>query len=128
MTFRQYLMLMGGTTLLAWFAWGLVLWRINPDEAGWLGMALFFLTFTLGLVGVFATASMSYRVLVMRRPVVLREARIAFRQAAFLAIAAGLMLFLAARDALSWGVMLLVLVVFGGLEYLSLSLDKHSRT
>lgn len=128
MTFRQYLALMGGTTLLAWLAWGLVIWRINPDEAGWMGMVLFFTTLILGLMGVFATASMSYRVMVMHRPVIFREARIAFRQALLLAFAAALLLFLASQDVLRWWVVAVVFAVFAGVEYISLSLDKHSRT
>lgn len=128
MTFRGYFMSMGAATVLAWLAWAMVVWRINPDEAGAMGLILFFLTLGFGLVGMFATASMAYRVQVLRRSVILREARIAFRQAIFLAIAACILLFLASQDVLYWWTIVTVFVVFGGAEYLSFSLDQHSRT
>lgn len=119
---------MGAATALAWSAWGLVVWQINPDQAGAMGLALFFLTFGFGLVGLFATASMAYRVLVLRRSVILREARIAFRQALLLALAACVFLFLASQELFVWWTALLVFLVFGGVEWLSSSLDRHSRT
>lgn len=119
---------MGVATLFAWLAWAMVLWRINPDEAGAMGLGLFFLTLGFGLVGIFATASMAYRVRVLQRSVILREARIAFRQAIFLAISACILLFLASQDVLYWWTVLTVFIVFGGAEYLSHSLDLHSRT
>lgn len=128
MTFRGYFVSMGAATVLAWLAWATVVWRINPDEAGAMGLILFFLTLGFGLVGVFATASMAYRVRVLHRSVIVREARIAFRQAIFLAVAACILLFLASQDVLYWWTTLMVFLVFGGAEYLSFSLDRHSRT
>ena len=128
MTFRGYFLAMGGATAFAWLAWVLVVWRMNPDEAGLAGLVAFFLTFGLGLVGVFATGSMAYRVLVLRRSVILREARIAFRQALLLALAACAFLILASQDVFFWWTALLIFLVFGGIEYLASSLDRHSRT
>lgn len=128
MTFRGYFAFMGVATVFAWLAWAMVVWRINPEEAGAMGLLLFFLTAGFGLVGVFATASMAYRVQILRRAVILREARIAFRQAIFLATAACILLFLASQDVLFWWSALIVFFLFGGAEYLSSSLDRHSRT
>ncbi len=128
MTIRGYFASMGGATALAWFAWAMVLWRINPDEAGIAGIALFFLTFGFGLVGLLATANIAYRVAVLHRPVIVREARIAFRQAILLSTAACLLLFLASQDVLYSWVVFLVFVGFGGAEYLSHVFDRHSRT
>ena len=127
MTFRQYLVFMGMATALAWLGWLVVLFRLNPDEVGWSGIALFFLTLYMGLVGTFATASLSYRVLKLKRPIVSREMRIAFRHAFLLATGGCLLLFLAAKDILSLGVLALIFVVFGGLEFLALWLDQHQR-
>lgn len=127
MTFRHYLMLMGFATLLAWTSWGVVILRLNPDEAGWPGMLAFFSTLFLGLVGTFATASMSYRVLRLKRPVISREARISFRHAVLLAMVTCLWLFLASRDVLNIWTFVLVLSVFAAMEGISLWLDQHQR-
>lgn len=127
MTFRHYLLLMGFATLLAWMGWVLVLFQLNPDEVGWLGMVAFFLTLFLGLVGAFATISMSYRVLRLNRPVISREARISFRHAVLLGTVSCLWLFLASHDALHIWTFLLVVAVFGGIEGVSLWLDRHQR-
>lgn len=127
MTFRGYFVLMAIATLCAWSAWIFVLLRINPEEAGILGLGLFFLTLCFSLIGTFVTVSMTYRVSVLHRPVILREARIAFRQAIFLALAACLLLFFASQDVLYFWTVSLVFLVFGGAEYLSSILDRRSR-
>lgn len=127
MTFRQCLTFIGLTTALAWTAWGLVLWRLNPDEVGWPALALFFLTLFLSLVGTFSTISLSYRVIKQQRPVISREARIAFRQALLLASGCCLMLFLASRDLLKFWIFLMTFLVFGGIEFLALRSDKRQR-
>ncbi len=128
MTFREYLIMMIGATVVAWAGWFLVLFQINPNEAGGFGLALFFLTLFLGLVGIFATASMSYRVLALHRPLILREARIAFRQALLLAFCAVLSLFLASKDLFSWWVVLLVVGGTLSLEGFSLWIDRTRRS
>lgn len=118
---------MGMATLLAWIGWGVVLFQLNPDEVGWPGIVLFFLTLFMGLAGTFATLSMSYRVLRLKRPVVSREARISFRHALLLATGGCLMLFLASKDILSFWVFLLVFIAFGAMEFLALWMDGHQR-
>lgn len=127
MTFRVYLLLMAFATLLAWAGWAVVLLRLNPDEAGTSGTALFFLTLFFSLVGTFATASMSYRVLKLQRPVISREARIAFRHAILLALAACLLLFLASQDWLGIWTFLGIFVGFGAVEFGALWMDRHQR-
>lgn len=127
MTFRQYASVMIATSALAFAAWGVVVTRMNPQEGGWLAISVFFLTLFLGLVGVFATASMAYRVGVLRHAVVLREARIAFRQAALLSFAGCLLLFLASQELFSLVSTLVVIGSVSLLEYLSLRLDRLRR-
>lgn len=118
---------MGMATFLAWLGWAVVLFQLNPDEVGWPGIALFFLTLFMGLAGTFATVSMSYRVIRLKRPVVSREVRISFRHALLLASGGCLMLFLASKDILSFWVFLLMFAVFGSLEFLALWMDRHQR-
>ncbi len=127
MTFRVYLALMAAATALAWAGWFVVLLRLNPDQAGTAGTALFFLTLFFSLVGTFATASMSYRVLKLQRPVISREARIAFRHAILLGFAACLLLFLASQDWLGVWTFLAVFVGFGIVEFCALWVDRSQR-
>ncbi len=128
MTFRQYIGVMIGATLFAWGGFALVLFQINPEEAGAFGLVLFFLTLFLGLVGLFATASMSYRVLALQRTIIFREARIAFRQAILLAFCAVLSLFLASQDLFAWWAVLLVFGTVFGIEGMALWIDRTRRS
>ncbi|PIR03394.1 MAG: hypothetical protein COV60_00585 [Candidatus Magasanikbacteria bacterium CG11_big_fil_rev_8_21_14_0_20_43_7] len=56
MTIKQFLLIIGGATLLCWGAWGVVLWNIDPFQASILNMAFFYISFFLALTGTIATA------------------------------------------------------------------------
>lgn len=127
MTFRSYLALIAATTGLAWAGWVFVLWQVNPDEAGALGFALFYLTLGTALMGTIATASFAYRVLFLKREVLMREVRITVRHALLLGSGGILALVCAANEWLSWLTGILLIGVIGAIEYVCLVIDSGHR-
>lgn len=128
MTFSAYLWTIGATSLLAWFGWLLVLFRVDPGETGALGLGLFYVTLFAGLVGTIAVAGVLYRVLVLKRhELVMREVRISFRHALMLSFVAVGSLALSAQNFLtSWNLFGLFLLI-GFIEYLFVSMEESRR-
>jgi Ca2+/Na+ antiporter len=128
MTFPAYLWTMGATSLLAWAAWALVIFRVDPGETGVLGLGLFYVTLFAGLVGALAVGGVLYRVLVLKRhQLVMREARISFRHALMLSFVAVGSLALSAQNLLTWWNILGVCLFVGAIEYLFVSIEESRR-
>jgi len=128
MTFRAYLWLMGLTTAFAWAGWLFVIFRIDPEEAGALGLGLFYITLFTALIGTIAVIGAAYRVLVLRRKdVVSREVRITFRHAVMVSLVGILGLALAALGWLRWWVLLGLVVAVGVIEYIFLLVQESRR-
>jgi Ca2+/Na+ antiporter len=119
---------MGATSLLAWAAWALVIFRVDPGETGVLGLGLFYVTLFAGLVGALAVGGVLYRVLVLKRhQLVMREARISFRHALMLSFVAVGSLALSAQNLLTWWNILGVCLFVGAIEYLFVSIEESRR-
>ena len=126
MGFRSFLLLMGFASVLAWTAWGFVLFRINPLEAGILGLALFYLTLLVGCIGLFFFLGIGYRYWVTTRPeMMIREVGTSFRQAILLAVVCVLSLGLSAIGHWSWGVFLLIAVLACAVEYAFVAVQRR---
>jgi len=114
-------------TLVAWLGWGIVVWNVNPQEAGGLGFGLFFLTLLMGLVGAITLFGLLVRLVIMkRRELVIREVKISFRHAVLLSGVSTISLIFSAQGWLSWWVIIVFIAVAGAMEYVSL-LIQHSR-
>ena len=128
MTFRMYLVLMGFSTILAWVAWGIVLWNVNPYESGLLGLSFFYITLTVGLVGSLTLLELLYRVGVMKRVEVLsREVKTSFRHALLLTAVSVVSLILSSQGVFHWWVLLVLIVTVSILEYLFLLVQHAHR-
>ncbi len=127
MSFRAYIVLMIVGTLVAWLGWGMVLWNVNPLEAGGLGFGMFFLTLLMSLVGTITLFGLLVRLGIMkRRELVIREVKTSFRHAVLLAGVSTISLIFSAQGWLSWWVIIVFIVVAGTMEYVSLII-QHSR-
>ena len=127
MSFRSYLALMALCTLIAWAAWALVIFNVNPDEAGLSGFLLFYVTLGTGLIGTLSLLGIWYRVILLgRKDVVTREVKASFRHAVLLSFVAGSALALSAKGLLHWWVLFVLIIAASVLEYVSLIL-QHSR-
>ncbi|KKW28834.1 MAG: hypothetical protein UY72_C0060G0003 [Candidatus Uhrbacteria bacterium GW2011_GWD2_52_7] len=56
MTIRQFITIMVFGTLMCWSGWGVVLWNIDPYEAGVLSFLFFYITLFLALTGTISTS------------------------------------------------------------------------
>jgi len=128
MTFRAYLVLMGLSTALAWVGWLIVLFNVDPFQSGFLGFALFFITLAVGVVGTLTLAGLLYRVgLLKRKDVLIREVKISFRHALLLTAVSIIALILSAQGIFHWWVLVVLILIAGVLEYLSLLVQRSRR-
>lgn len=115
-------------TVAAWGGWVFVLFRVDPYEAGMLGLILFYLTLFIASVGTWSVLIVVFRTVFLKRnEVLIREARIAFRHSIMLSLVGAGGLWLAAQSSLRWWHLLLALVLLGGLEYVFLLLQEGKR-
>lgn len=61
MSLKQFLYFVGGATLLAWVAWGVVLFQVDPDVAGRAGLAVFYGALLVALIGTFTLIGLGVR-------------------------------------------------------------------
>lgn len=116
-------------TFLAWIGWAFVLLKVNPDEGGFIGFLLFYLTLLIALTGTFSLLGIFFRVYIKKRHhVVIREVHIAFRHAVFMASMAVTSLALSAQGWLTWWVFLLLLAIIAIFEYVALIIQEGKRS
>jgi hypothetical protein len=129
MDFSAYIRLMALATVLAWLSWVFVLFRIDPTEAGFASIILFYSTLFLAFVGSFATLGTLFRSRIQKGGQVLsRDVRIAFRHAVLVSMAGLLCLFLAAEHLLTWWNFLGLFIAVGCLEYVFLVVQEGKRS
>lgn len=117
MSLRFYLALMSIGTLLCWVAWFFVVMNIGPDEAGFMGMAFFYTSLFMALVGTVSVLGFIIRQkMVKNEDVVLRHVSHTFRQSVFVALLVISTLYLKAHDLLAWWNLVLLVVLFIVLE------------
>lgn len=118
-----------GATVLAWGGWALVIYRVDPVEAGLAAFVLFYATLLVALAGTLTILGLVYRVgLMKRRDVLSREVRIAVRHAILLSTVAVVTLALSAQGTLRWWSLLGLFVAAGIIEYLSLLIQESRRS
>ncbi len=128
MSFRGYLVLMGLSTVIAWLGWVIVLFNIDPFASGAVGFVLFYITLWAGLIGTLTIAGLLYRVYALRRgDLVIREVRVSFRHALLLSLVSIIALILSAQGWFSWWVLVVLIVVAGVIEYISLVVQQSRR-
>lgn len=127
MTFRAYLIFMGTTTALGWFAVGVVLYAVDPSTSGSAGIALFYGSLFLSLVGTLALFGIIVRKFLFREEPHFVHVAIAFRQSILFAFLIVTLLLFAHAQLLRWWLILILIVFFTIIEYLLLSIwERHS--
>ncbi len=127
MSYRSYLLIMLAGTLVAWSGWALVLLRINPKEAGLLGLTSFYVTLFMGMVGLLTLVELLINVhLMKKRELLIREVKMAFRRAVLLALICVLSLIFSSVGKFSWWILLVFIAVAAAIEYIFM-LISHSR-
>ncbi len=127
MSLRQYLILVGIGSLIAWFTWIIVLFTVNPFETGVLGFALFYISLAIALIGTLALIGFGIRMITYKQEsIVLREVTTAFRQACLLTLVLVGSFFLQSQSLLAWWNVLLFVIIVSILELFFLS-SRFSR-
>jgi len=109
MGLKGYLSSIGLGTFLAWFAWMVVLFNVNPADTGVAGLVMFYVTLSIALIGTLTIIMSTLRVYILKRKVPVREIRKALRHSVLFSIVAVVSLALSAAGKFhSWHVILLV--------------------
>ncbi|MEK7508673.1 MAG: hypothetical protein AAB568_02345 [Patescibacteria group bacterium] len=113
MTLRHYLIVMGGATLICWFAWALVLMNTNPFEATFLVYLIFYASFFVSLVGTLSTVVLVIQIWLLKQEGPhFRQVKKTFRQGIFLSTLLIVALFLQSQRLLSWWNIILLIMAF----------------
>lgn len=128
MTLKKYLFLMIFATVLCFGAWALVLFFVNPNEAGTVGYVFFFFTLFCGLVGIFSILGFIFRYLLKRNEFAYNQVKTAFRQAVMLSFMLTAMLVLQGLGLLVWWNTILFVALLGVLEFISIGKSAPEST
>jgi len=104
-------------TVLCWGGWLLVLFFVNPYEAGWLVFLFFYASLFLGLCGLFSIIGFVVRFIFIKNEFAYQQVKRAWRQGLILAGALTTALFLQSQALLVWWNLLLLVLLVGGIEY-----------
>jgi hypothetical protein len=124
MSLRAYLAVMGFGTVLAGATFSLVLFRIDPATAGWLGFMLFYLSLAFTIAGAVSIFGFVVRVAIHRDEMLSRLVSLSFRQAVLLSAVVVVALILHSRQLLSWWNSALLIAAATIVEFIFISLER----
>lgn len=90
------------TTLLSWFAWGVVVFYTNPESLSILGFLIFYLALFFSLIGTFALIGLELRIHFSYNEILFKHIAPSFRQAVLLSLIIVVTLFLQSQQLLNW--------------------------
>jgi len=128
MGLRSYLILMAIGTILCWVVWFLIIGNINPDQAGIIGLILFYLSLFLSLTGTISVVGFLIRKKIDKNDtVVFHHVRHTFRQGLLLSCLIISALILLQCKILNWLTGMLVVVLFLIIESIIFANRKHKN-
>jgi len=129
MTLRQYLIFMSVATGICILTWVFVIFKIDPS-GGSFGLALFYISFFLSIVGIYSTLGFSIQHLLSKRDdVAFRYVKHAFRQGTMVALFITSALWLQQKYYLNWltGISLIILfILIEGLIFTNRKLPNNN--
>lgn len=112
MSLKKYLIFTTTATLVSWIAWLIVLFYINPAEAGFIGFLLFYVSLFFALIGTFSLVGFFGRVWFTKEQIIFRHLGVSTRQSFFFAVlVVGILLLQGAGLYRWWTVISLVLLL-----------------
>lgn len=122
MTLKQYLISMSVATLIAWLAFALVLFLVDPASAEIVGLVVFYVSLFLAILGTISVLGFFLRVKLHKREVILpREVSGAFRQGFFLSFLFVGALYLQSKNMLVWWNIVSLVAAVTILEFIFIS-------
>ena len=117
----MYLNLMFVATILAAMSWGLVVYYVDPYRSGVIGMALFYLTCSFTLVGLFTLFGFNVRRRINNNELLFVLVGVSFRQAIWASLICVGLLMMQGAGILEWWDACLLILALGLLEAYFLS-------
>lgn len=127
MALKTYLIFMGLSTFLCWAAWLLVIFSIDPGNAGLIGLIAFYLTLLFSLTGTFFFISFIVRRILNKEAVVSRQVGVSFRQAISYSLVVLGALWLESQNWLNLANIILLILILTILESFFISLRSWRR-
>lgn len=113
---KRYLFLAAFGTVVCWAAWVLVLFNIDPFVSGFIGLASFYLSLFLALLGTFSLLGFLFRRAFPRGQIAFRQIGVSVRQGLFLSLVVVGGLLLRGTGLYTWWNLILFIAGFTLLE------------
>ncbi|MBU1148605.1 hypothetical protein KKI23_00790 [Patescibacteria group bacterium] len=129
MPLKRYLIGISLSTLLCWLAWVTVLYYINPESSGFIGLFCFYISLLIALVGTFALLGFFFRVWFSREEIVYKHVGISLRQSLLFSILIVGSLLLLGVELLTWwnGLLFIMGLAVFELFFLTRQSSPHHR-
>jgi len=121
MNLRHYLLTFGTGTLIAWAAWLIIFFNIDPATASIGFYIVFYITLFIGLLGLFTTIATIIRAGRYKKHDFEDAIKRSARQGLMLTILIVVALILASQSLLSWLTAILLIAIIGLVEFFFLS-------
>ena len=128
MTLRRYLITMAFTTLVCWGSFVIVLYKVDPETGGTIGLLLFFISLFFALWGTLSLLGFIIRFFLKKNAVPFQFIGISLRQALWFAILVTLTLFLVSQELLEWWMSIILIIGLTILEGFFLARSFEARS
>ncbi|MFA5127587.1 MAG: hypothetical protein WC457_01110 [Patescibacteria group bacterium] len=128
MSLRQYLAIMTGATIISWLIWLTVILFFDPNAAGFLGFAFFYVSLFLSLLGTFTLVGFIIRAKIIKNEdAVFRHMKKNFRQGFIFSVFCIIVLILAQIKLLTWWNFALLVTLYAFTEGLIFTNRKYQN-
>jgi hypothetical protein len=86
MTLKKYLIGMMISTVFCWISWGMILYYVDPETTGWVGLGAFYVSLFFALVGLLTLVGFYMRVWFSKNEILFAHVGPAFRQGILLSL------------------------------------------
>jgi hypothetical protein len=127
MSLKIFLVLIILGTILAWITFGLVVFNLDPEQAGIFGFLLFYLNLFLALSGTIFIVSDLIKARFFKYQSLYHRFKVSLRHSIFFTVLILGWAFLKSQGILRWWNILLLILSLTILEFFFISLDKQKR-
>jgi hypothetical protein len=117
MTYKKYILALLTSAIIAWFAWFLIIYKLNPYETMSIALPFFFLTLFIALSCTFAIIGFYFRLWLFNNEIFFKHINIALRQGIFLSLITIFCLVFQMLRVLSWWSGILLLFIIALMEF-----------
>lgn len=133
MNLKPYFIITLLSTLLCWVMWGVVVWAINPDEAGLVGFLFFYIALGFAVMGTYVSLGFLFNMLLhsKKQPEHLHETlKSILKQSLVIGIGIVVLFLLLRIQLVTWwnSIILVALIVLLKKTLKSVKTSKRTRT